>query len=115
MSIGLLLLLLASGATCALYWRAHAWHPYDPAWLTQLAQKQHPEESWLPAALERCTLAKGRGRYLYFVSAARPNLPGSAWQFERNITLEHPGYTLICLDVLKGHIIGGIELISNKE
>lgn len=89
------------------------WTTYDPSDLAALARAQHPGEAWLPAALEQCTRAMKDGRaYLYFVEPDRPNEPDSAWQFERNLTLEHPREGTLVLDVLRGGRIGGVEFLS---
>ena len=50
--------------------------------------------------------------YSYFVSAERPNQPGSEWQFAENIVLEHETEGTIVLDVLKDGRIGGIEFVN---
>ncbi len=50
--------------------------------------------------------------YIYFVSAERPNQPGSEWQFAENIVLEHETEGTIVLDVLKDGRIGGIEFVN---
>ena len=49
---------------------------------------------------------------LHFVDPARPNEPGSDWQFGENLILEHPLEGDLVLDVLKGNRIGGVEFLS---
>ena len=49
---------------------------------------------------------------LYFVDPRRPNQPGSDWQFEENIILEHPTEGDLVLDILKGHRVGGVEFLG---
>lgn len=89
------------------------WRPYDPAWLVELARESRPDEPWLAEALARCTRATEGGRaYLYFVDPALPNEPGSQWQFEGNVSLEHPREGTLVLDVLRGRRIGGVELLK---
>ena len=86
------------------------WEPYDPAWLVELARVQVPELDWLPAALAECTQCYWRSRaYVYFVDPTRPNEPGSSWQFQENIILEHPEQGGLVLDILKGGRVGGVE------
>jgi hypothetical protein len=93
--------------------RISGWQPYDPRWLITLANQQCPEEPWLAPALARCLWAQGVGSpYIRFVSSVRPNAPGSAWQFERNIVMEHPRIGEIVVDVLKTQRVGGIELLG---
>jgi hypothetical protein len=89
------------------------WEPYDPNWLVELATSQVPDVPWLPGALAACQRAfKESSAYLYFVDPANPNMPGSEWQFESNIVLDHPTEGSLVLDVLKGKRIGGVEFLS---
>ena len=89
------------------------WEPYDPAWLIALAREQYSEEQWLPAALAECTRCLRESvAYLHFVDSARPNKPGSEWQFDGNIMLESPSEGLIVLDILKNNRVGGVEFID---
>jgi hypothetical protein len=88
------------------------WKPYDPAWLVELARRQHPGELWLAEALARCTRAWEESRaYTRFVPAEHPNEPGSEWQFDRSVLLEHPAEGTLVLDVLQDGRIGGIEFL----
>jgi hypothetical protein len=84
---------------------------YDPTWLIQLARVDVPDRPEIITALEHCTqpIATRQG-YVQFVSAERPNQPGSAWQFRENIALEAPEGTVV-LDVLKDGRIGGVEFV----
>jgi len=84
---------------------------YDPMWLVQLAKDQIPDCPGLISALERCTqpIAIRQG-YVQFVSAERPNQPGSAWQISESVALEAPEGTVV-LDVLKDGRIGGMEFV----
>lgn len=89
------------------------WKPYDPTWLVELARAQSPDEPWLADALARCTRAMENGRaYLYFVDPNAPNEPGSDWQFDNNLTLDHPREGMLVLDILTGRRVGGVEFIS---
>ena len=92
--------------------RRYHWRPYDPAWLVALARAQLPEEAWLPDALARCTRASGDIPQIHFVDPRRPNRRGSEWQFERNLTLEHPEHGELILDVLKRDRIGAVEFLG---
>ena len=95
----------------------NTWEPYDPTWLVELAREQVPEEPWLPDAISRCCRRAWRGSaaYTYFVNPDNPNKPGSEWQFETNILVEHPTEGTLVLDVLKGRRIGGFETLSKIE
>ena len=89
------------------------WEPYDPTWLVDLARQSCPDESWLVAALQRCTRAARESRaYLHFVDPANANAPGSEWQFVENILLEHPTEGDIVLDILTDRRVGGVEFLG---
>lgn len=86
------------------------WQSYDPAWLVQWVRASRPELPWLADALARCTRAAPGGRaYLYFVDPADANQPGSEWQWEENLILEHPAEGTLVLDLLEGRKVGGME------
>jgi hypothetical protein len=97
-------------------WREHwdglrGWQPYDPQWLVALARAQYPDEPWLAEALAQCRRALGGGTAdVHFVDPARPNQPGSAWQFDRTVELDDPETGLVVLDVLEDGRIGGLEM-----
>jgi len=60
-------------------------------------------------ALENCTRPFAKSQcYIQFVSAARPNLPGSELQFEKCVELGSDEEAIV-LDLLKDGRIGGIE------
>ena len=89
------------------------WHPYDPTWLVQLAQAQHPDKPWLAVALSKCTHFQMESRaYLHFIAPDCPNQPGSAWQFVQNIQLNDPVEGTIILDILTNERIGGAEFLK---
>lgn len=89
------------------------WKPYDPGWLVELARGSRPDEPWLAEALARCTRAAEESRaYLYFVDPARPDEPGSEWQFEQNVLLAHPREGDLVLDILRGRRVGGVEFLK---
>ena len=93
-------------------WRGR-WRRYDPSWLAELARQQHPDKPWLAKALAECIRAQRESEaYLRFVSARRPNQPGSAWQFAENLTLEHETEGDLVLDILTHQRIGGVEFLS---
>lgn len=94
----------------------NGWKPYDPQWLVELAREQHQEKKWLAEAFSKCTSAQIGGRaYVYFVDYSNPNMPGSDWQFDQNLTLDHPDHGEIIVDVLKENKIGGIELLKELQ
>jgi hypothetical protein len=89
------------------------WQPYDPGWLVALARESRPDEPWLAEALAKCTRAAEESRaYVYFVDPAHPSEPGSEWQFEENILLEHPREGDLVLDILRGRRVGGVEFLK---
>ena len=89
------------------------WEAYDPRWLVKLAEEQHPDRPWLANALARCTRCHWeRRKYVYFVDPSRPNQPGSAWQFESNLSLEAARGGPLILDILTGQRVGGVELLK---
>ena len=89
------------------------WKPYNPTWLVTLAQENYPDQPWLAEALARCTqCAEESPAYLHFVDPADPNNPGSEWQFDENILLEHPQEGTLILDILRGQRIGGVEFLG---
>jgi len=53
-----------------------------------------------------------RQPYIRFVSAERPNLPSTEWQFDENIVLEDESAGTIVLDILKNGKIWGIEFVN---
>ncbi len=92
--------------------RIDEWIAYDPAWLVDLAceQKDHP---WLAEALSNCRTARWESRaYVAFVDNSNPNAPGSPWQFQESIILEHRTEGDLVLDVLVGGRVGGVEFLS---
>ena len=89
------------------------WKPYDPAWLIELAKEQLPDETWLPAALAACTMARQESAaYIHFVKPADPDEPSSEWQVQTNVTLKHPTEGEVVLDILEGNQIGGVEFLA---
>lgn len=79
------------------------WKPYDPQWLVELARAQHEDKKWLAEAFSKCTTAQTGSRpYVYFVDHSNPNKPGSEWQFDQSLSLDHPDRGEIIVDVLKG-------------
>lgn len=85
--------------------------PYDPLWMVELAEKQRPDLPWLPEAIAKCTLCHKRlqGRkkkciYIHFVDPKSPE-----WQYKETISLDHPVFGHIKLDVLSENALGGVE------
>ena len=78
-----------------------------------LIKEQEPDRLDLIEELKKSDRKKWvRQPYVQFVSAEKPNQPGSEWQFEETIVLEHKTEGTIILDILKGGRIGGIEFVS---
>jgi len=81
--------------------------------LVDLIKEQEPDRTDLIEQLRKYEKQQWiRQPYILLVSAERPNQPGSEWQFEENVVLEHEIEGTIVLDILQGGRIGGIELIS---
>jgi hypothetical protein len=88
------------------------WQTYDPGWLVAWTRENRPDLPWLADALARCTRGAWGGRaYLYFVDPADAGEPGAPWQWEQNLTLEHPAEGTLVLDVLTGQRVGGMEFL----
>lgn len=85
--------------------------PYDPTWLVDLARQQRPDLTWLIDSLAACTQChwKRRRIYVHFVNPEHANQPGADWQYRETISLDHPEYGHIKLDVLNDNRVGGIE------
>jgi uncharacterized protein YuzE len=81
--------------------------------IIDLIKEQEPEKLEFVKQLENSSKRKWiKQAYIYFVSSKNPNQPGSEWQFDENIILEHETEGSIILDILKDGRIGGIEFIS---
>jgi len=82
-------------------------------WLIGLIKEQEPDRKDLIEDLKTQQRRKWiRQAYISFVSADRPNQPGSEWQFDENIVLEHVPEGTIVVDVLKDGRIGGVEFLK---
>jgi hypothetical protein len=87
--------------------------PFDPRELIDAARREYPEQPWIAEALSHCTEAFSVSRWMvHFVDPAKPNEPGSAWQFRENVTLESPADGDIVLDILKDGRVGAIEYLG---
>ncbi|WP_268036810.1 hypothetical protein [Algoriphagus sp. PAP.12] len=81
--------------------------------IIELIKEQEPDRTDLIEELEKSEMRKWiRQSYIRFVSSERPNQPGSEWQLDESIVLEHETEGTIVLDVLKDGRIGGIEFVS---
>ena len=81
--------------------------------IIDLVKEQEPKRTDLIEQLENSEIKEWfRQAYVHFVSGFRPNQPGSEWQFEECIELEHPTEGTIVLDILKDGRIGGIEFLN---
>ena len=81
------------------------WKSYDPAWLVDLAEQQHPDKPWLQGALKSCTKAAKESRAYYFF------IPADKWQWKTNLILEDKKMGTIVLDILEGERVGGVEFL----
>ena len=92
------------------------WEKYDPTWIIQFVKEHRQEESWLVEALSECTQCLRESKaYLYFVDPGSPSHSNPAWQFKRNILLEHPREGTLILDILQGNKVGGIEFLARLK
>lgn len=81
--------------------------------IIELIKEQEPNRIDLIEELEKLERKTWiRQPYIRFISAERPNQPGSEWQFDENIVLEHETEGTIVLDILNDSRIGGIEFVS---
>ena len=81
--------------------------------LFALVKEQFPKEELFIKTLENCKGGYWRNEAFYqFVDATNANQPGSAWQFSKYFTLEHPEKGTIIIDWLKDDKIGGIEFFD---
>lgn len=86
------------------------WVEYDPSWLVELAGEQEPS---LVSSQMKCTTALVESKaYIHFVNPASPNQPGSEWQFDRSVLLNHPKHGTVVVDVLRDGRIGGVEFLK---
>lgn len=100
-------------AACFVLYRRPKWIAYDPDWFVEAAVREHPDQPWVAAALARCTRARWESpAYVHFVSARRAIRPGTEWQLESSLALEHTAHGTIMLDILRGGRIGGAEFLS---
>lgn len=89
---------------------------FDPQMLIEDAQAQAPQFPWLPAALNRCIDGKWESRaYVRYVSSIAANQPGSEWQFDTNIVIDHSELGMVVIDLLRGDRIGGIEFVDRID
>ena len=85
-------------------------------WIIELIKEQEPDRTDLIEQLKKCDIQKWtRQPYIHLVSDAEPNQPGSEWQFEECIVLEHDSEGTIVLDILKDGRIGGIEFVKQLK
>lgn len=81
--------------------------------IIELIKEQEPHRLDLISQLKKSNKTKWlRQAYIPLVSDESANNPGTEWQFDENIILEHEFEGTIVLDVLKNGRIGGIELLS---
>ena len=86
---------------------------FDPCSLIESVKRVAPELTWLPEALRNCNNGNWESRaYVYYVSPADANKPGSAWQHETTVGFHQKGLGGVVIDILKGNRIGGIEFID---
>ncbi len=85
--------------------------PFDPTWLVELAKRERPDLPWLSESLARCSQChwKRSRIYVYFVDPESANQPGADWQYHETVSLAHPKFGCIMLDVLQDNKVGGVE------
>ncbi len=83
--------------------------PYDPAWVVELARRQHPADHQLLKALQECTQKVGECRCgcgdPYFVDSASTD-----WEPGRCVELTRSDQTTVIVDVLADGRVGHIEI-----
>lgn len=85
---------------------------YDPTWLVELAKKQKPDMDWFHEALAKCTeVVRNEENYIGFISADKPNEPGSEWQYAYSIELYCQEKGLLVVDIMKDKSVGGVEFV----
>ncbi len=86
---------------------------FEPRMLIEAVKDQAPEYPWLPEALANCGAGHWESpAYVRYVSSRNPNQPGSKWQFEANVVLDHETLGMVVIDVLSEHRLGGIEFVD---
>lgn len=89
---------------------------FAPCMLIEAVKEQAPEYPWLPEALAECGAGQWESpAYVGYVSRRNPNQPGSEWQFEANVVLNHQTLGMVVIDVLQGSRLGGIEFVDKIE
>ncbi len=84
--------------------------------LIEAVKIQAPKFPWLPLALSQCGAGYWESpAYVSYISGKNPNQPGSEWQFETNVLLEHETMGTVIIDILKGQRLGGIEFVDKIE
>lgn len=92
------------------------WQAFDPAWLVRLAADQLPDHPQIAQALAECKRCCAESAsYVQFVDPQRPQPTDSPWQFATTVTLRDPELGHLCLDVLVGGRIGGLEILDRIE
>ena len=84
---------------------------HNPNWLVKLAEEQRPDLPWLAESLAKCTAGHWHPRRIYvdFVDRKDANQPGAEWQYRESISLEHPEFGHIKLDILQDNRVVGVE------
>jgi hypothetical protein len=61
---------------------------------------------------ESCAKSTGGGDSVHvrFVSFERADEPGSRWQLERNMILNHEKQGVVIVDTIRGLCLGGVQL-----
>lgn len=86
---------------------------FDPRMLIEIVKEQAPKFPWLPEVLGKCGAGQWESTaYVGYVSRRNPNQPGSDWQFEASIVLNHETLGMVVIDVLKDSRLGGIEFVD---
>lgn len=89
---------------------------FTPSMLIEAVKEQALDYPWLPEALAKCGAGQWESpAYVGYVSRRNPNQPGSEWQFEANVVLNHQTLGMVVIDVLQGSRLGGIEFVDKIE
>ena len=81
--------------------------------IIRLVREQEPDREDIITALQNCKGGHWSSKaYYHFVDSRNPNQPGSEWQHEECIVIEHENEGDIVIDLLKDGRIGVIEFID---
>jgi len=90
------------------------WETYNPDWLIELAKAQLPHDPGLCAALQRIRLRAVESP-AYWRLAESVEATGVPVKVARTITLQHPQFGELILDVLADGSVSGVEFYDRLD